>query len=185
MFDRLEPRERLMIILTIAVMLLSLFGFFVYTMSRKMHRLERKISDLNSDVELIQGYARRISEIDARIGEVQLPGGTRCDRNLYGSIESLARRESINDISIRPLQSPENPYFDEQSVEIEVRKVPLVNLVNLLFAIDRSPQSYRAWKFNARRRFDDANLLDSRFQVSAFCGKENVTEPAAKEGGKP
>ncbi|MCW5828921.1 MAG: type II secretion system protein M [Deltaproteobacteria bacterium] len=176
MFDRLQPRERALIIAMAAVLVITALFMFVHVTGKKRRQLADRIQQASTDVEMIYRIGNRLTDIEATIGNIKLPSGTTCDRNLYGSIESLARREGITDLTIRPLQSQENDYLDEQSVEIEVRKVPLVNLVNFLYAIDRSPQAYRAWRFNVRRRFDDANLLDSRFQVSLFCGKQQVPE---------
>ncbi len=180
MFDRLQPREKVLIVAMLVTLLITMFALFIYATGRKQAQLDEKIRQANSDIEMIQRIGGRMREIDASIGTVKLPSGSTCDRNLYGSIESLARREGISDLSIRPLQVQENAYLDEQSVEIETRKVPLINMVNFLYAIDKAPQAYRAWRFNVRRRFDDPNLLDARFQVSLFCGKEASPAGGAK-----
>jgi len=177
MFDRLQPREKALVIAMLVMILVTMFVMFIWATGRKRDQLADKIETANQDIEVIQRAGFRMKEIDASIGSIKLPSGTACDRNLYGSIEGIARREGISDLTIRPLQTQENDYLDEQSVEIEVRKVPIVNLVNFLYAIDKAPQAYRAWRFNVRRRFDDANLLDSRFQVSLFCGKEAAAVP--------
>ncbi len=172
MFDRLQPREKALIIGMMVLMLVTMFALFIFFTGKKRSQLQDKIDAANSDVEMIRKTGQRMKEIDASLGSVKLPTGATCDRNLYGSIESLARREGINDLTIRPLQTQDNEYLDEQSVEIEVRKVAVLNLVNFLYAIDKAPQAYRSWRFNVRRRFDDANMLDARFQVSLFCGKQ-------------
>lgn len=171
----LEPRERMMIGGLVAALIIGLLGFALYQLSAKESRLRRQLAFYEDEIDQMSSMFREIDEIDAKLQGVELPIGPRCNVNLFTTLESILRSCGAENISIRPLTVPQSDYYTEQAVEVELRRILLQTVVGCLYQIDSSPSEYRAWRFQAKKRFDDPNQLDVRFQVSTFCGKEAGT----------
>ncbi|MEW6776745.1 MAG: type II secretion system protein GspM [Bdellovibrionota bacterium] len=180
-WQELEPRERYVVAGGGAVVLIILFLFGLISLSSRMDKMRTQVRETAQEIELTKSMLREIAAIDARLKGVDLPIGQRCTVNLFTALESTLRGCGADNFSIRPIQGgSSSPYYTEQAVQIEARRLLLKTLVGCLYQIDQSPSEYRAWKFRARKRFDDPNLLDVDVQVSTFCAKSE--EEAAAEG---
>ena len=168
----LEERERTLVSLAGVVVAFTLIFFALFSLHRAKTKFENRAQYTRDQITRTMTMLREIEEIDAKLEGVQLPFGARCNDNLFTALESLLRSCGAENISIRPINAPDSAYYTERSVEIEARRMLLQTLVKCLHQIDQSPSEYRAWKFQAKKRFDDTNLLDVRFQVSSFCAKE-------------
>lgn len=171
-WSNLDERERTLVSIAGAMVVFTLIFFALFSLHRAKSRLEDRVQRTQSQITRTMTMLRETEEIDAKLEGVQLPFGARCNENLFTALESLLRSCGAENISIRPINAPDSPYYTERSVEIEARRMLLRTLVGCLHQIDQSPSEYRAWKFQAKKRFDDPNLLDVRFQVSSFCAKE-------------
>lgn len=168
----LEERERTLVgIMGVAVACTFLF-LSLFFLQKAKGRLERRVLNTTDQIARTMTMLREIEDIDAKLEGVQLPFGARCNDNLFTALESLLRSCGAENISIRPIDAPDSAYYTERAVEVEARRMYLKTLVSCLHQIDQSPSEYRAWKFQAKKRFDEPNMLDVRFQVSSFCAKE-------------
>lgn len=179
-WEGLEERERTLIGVAGALFLAFLLIFGLVRLAAQKKRLERGVTQVNEQITQTLAMLQEIDEIDAKLKGVELPIGKSCNVNLFTALESILRSCGVENISIRPLTTPQSTYYTEQAVEIEARRILLKTLVGCLYQIDQSPTEYRAWRFQAKKRFDDSNLLDVRFQVSTFCGKEPGGEEEAQ-----
>lgn len=167
----LEERERTLVSVGGAVVAFALLFFAVFSLHKARSRMENRVLSTRDQITRTMTMLREIEDIDAKLEGVQLPFGARCNENLFTALESLLRSCGAENISIRPINAPDSAYYTERAVEVEARRMYLKTLVGCLHQIDQSPSEYRAWKFQAKKRFDEPNMLDVRFQVSSFCAK--------------
>ncbi len=170
----LEPRERYLAGGAAGAVVAIAFGLGLLRLAAETRKLQRQAETVRGQIKETLDMLQEIQGIDARLKGVELPIGARCNVNLFTALETILRTCGADNISIRPLTVPASTFYKEQAVEIEARKLYLKTLVACLYQIDQSPSEYRAWRFQAKKRFDDTNLLDVRFQVSSFCGKEGA-----------
>jgi hypothetical protein len=62
--------------------------------------------------------------------------------------------------------------YDEKSIDVDIKKLPLNKAVDLLYKIQTNPNFLKVSKFRIRTRFDNPNLLDASFRVSTFKFKQ-------------
>ncbi len=123
----------------------------------------KKVESLRS--EYIQSK-RRIDEVTSNIKpeDVALISvvekvliDTQVDR---GSFSISSRTDSSGDL------------YDEKSVEVDIKKLPLNKAVDVLYKIQTNPNFLKVSKFRVKTRFDNPNLLDASFRVSTFKFKQ-------------
>jgi general secretion pathway protein M len=166
------PRERRL--LTIAGSGILLFIAFVLWVSfssairKAQTRLEEKQLDFEKISRLASGYSSQEQErqlLEARLR--QTPPA------LMSFVDATAKAHGVDvgGMSDRGIVAGgQNGKPREQSIEVNLGKVPLDKLVQLLQDLERSPGVVKVRRLRVRKSFENKDLLDVSLSVSAWQG---------------
>ncbi len=168
---RLSSREYYFIGIGSFALLAVLFYVAVYEpVERRINLMTRQVDSQNRRYEelnrLYRGYAPLRDSLDNIKGRLKRSK----DFSILSNLENTASRLMVRDriTQMKPKQGQATRYYKESLVEIKMEKVNLQTLVNYLYAVDNSPELLRVKDLKIRPRFDNPNLVDAIFEVSAY-----------------
>jgi general secretion pathway protein M len=178
--DRLAPRERqllgvMVVVFLVMVVLLVPLGVSSMLGSRRgdIEALRGALDRLAAERPALE---RRQQEKDALLAKYRSPAPA-----LAGYLSKLATAHSIEIPEIK--DRPPIPYgkkFEEQSVEITLKKVGLVNLSKFLEGIVKGGHPISVGKLNIRSRSAQPDSYDVSMTVSSF---RRLAEAKPEKGG--
>lgn len=149
------------------IVLYIIFQFF----SSQMDKLERRAEDLERDLARVQALRNEYIESKREINEIAQKIKKE-DEALISVVESILVRERINrgnfsikDINVR---SSSEELYNQTSVEVDIKKMPLNDLINVLYRIQTRSTFLKISDLRMSSRFDSPDLLDVSFRVSTF-----------------
>ncbi|MBI4228192.1 MAG: hypothetical protein HY693_00575 [Deltaproteobacteria bacterium] len=163
--------KRVVIISVIAVSVFMFFIIFQFFTSGSV-RLTKKLSALNSDLVKIENLRKQLEESTREIS--QLTSSFRSgDEALISVVEDILVNEQIDrgSFSIKDSNTSApaiEDLYDERSVDVEIRKVPLNTVVDLLYKVQIRPSLLKVSNLRMRTRFDNPDLIDVNFRISSF-----------------
>ena len=85
-------------------------------------------------------------------------------------LEGQAKKGNVKRhiVQMKPLSGQSTRFYKENMVEIKMEKIPLEQLVRYLYKVENSPELLRIKELRIKPRFDNKNLMDARFKVSAY-----------------
>jgi len=178
--DRLAPRERqllgvMVVVFLVMVVFLVPIGVTSMLGSRRgdIEALQEALDRLAAERPALE---RRHQERDALLAKYRTPAPA-----LAGYLSKLASSHSmeIPEIKDRP-PIPYGKKFEEQSVEITLKKVGLVNLSKFLEGIVKGGHPISIGKLNIRSRSAQPDSYDVSMTVSAF---RRLAEAKPEKGG--
>lgn len=173
LISRFSRRERLFLIAGIIFMVgLLLYGigeFFFYLTERveiKERLIQQKEKDLREIVAIKDEYIRirdRIGEIDARIIG-------RKDFSLLSFLEVLANSKDIrkNIAYMKPQTLPLSDEYRESIVEIKIDNLRLNQIIEVISAIENSPNLIKVKRLHMKTRFADPGYMDVILLITTF-----------------
>lgn len=125
---------------------------------------EKEIVELSQLREQYLILQRKILAVEGRIAKSEE------GFSLFSYLEGMAVKNQIKDriVFIRPQPSQVFGDYREIAVEVKVENVTLAQMVNLLDAIQGSPQFLRIKRAQFKTRYNDPRLLDGTFVVSSY-----------------
>jgi len=131
---------------------------------------KRRVQAKQEEYREIQDLAGRFERLRSRIEGIEAHLRRSRDFSILSYLESLAKRQRVQDriVQMKPKPGESTKYYKENAVEIRMEKVHLPELVRYLHEVENSPELLRVKQIQVRPRFDDPDLLDVRFQVSAY-----------------
>lgn len=161
MIKRLEPRERIVVIAGLIVLvLLSVWFVLLSPYFETMAKLDRKISALERNLTAAEKMRDQILVLRQQLATA----GSRNQGNrpLFSQVESLTEQTGVRDqlLSMRPQPVTVQGEFRQQMVEIRLEKMSLAKLVKLLHAVEYRSNGVQVKSMRVKPRFEDRSLLD-------------------------
>lgn len=137
---------------------------------RHLNLLDRKVKVKRTEYREIQKLAARFETLSGQIQEIEADLRRSKGFSIQSFMEGLAKRQQLQDriVQMKPKGGEITRYYRENTVEIEMQKVRLSELVRYLYQVENSKETLRIKRLRIDPRFDDPDLLKVRFQVSAF-----------------
>lgn len=169
-------RDRRAIIIGAAGLCLLVLYLIFQSFSSGTDRLEKRVSQLESDLVRIEGLRaeylqskQRISELSSKIREEEEPLISVVERILLD--ENLERKNfSIKDVNLRTSQSED--FYQEKSIDVELKNLSLKDLVDILYKIQNAPSFLKVSNLNINTKFDKSDSMTVKLRVSTFEFKE-------------
>jgi len=176
--ERIQPilgseRDRKVLLLgTIGLLVLLIYLVF-HSFSSGTAKLAKKAEALEADLSKIQSLRTEYIESKRRVDEVTSKTKTE-DEPLISVVERILVDAQVErgNFSISSRMDTSGDLYDEKSVDVDIKKLPLNKAVDLLYNIQTNPNFLKVSKFRIRTRFDNPNLLDASFRVSTFKFKQ-------------
>lgn len=174
---RLSPREYLFISIGAFLVLGTVFWLAVYEpVTKKIDLMDRQTTLQSKRYEemtkLIRGYSglkEKLAGVESRLRRTK-------GFSILSHLENMAARMDVKDriVQMKPKQGQTTRFYKEGVVEIKMEKVNLQTLVNYLYQVENSPELLQVKDLKIKPRYDNPNLVDAIFQVSAFENAETA-----------
>lgn len=163
--------KRVVIISVIAISVFVIFTIFQF-LSSGTERLTKKVDALNSDLEKIENLRKQLEESNGLISQLtsSFKSG---DEALISVVEDILVNEQIDrgSFSIKDSNTSApaiDDLYKEKSVDVEIRKIPLNKIVDLLYKVQVGRSLLKVSNLRIRTRFDNPDLIDVNFRISSF-----------------
>jgi len=186
-FNRLAPRERVMVVGAFIVMIvLSLYSFVWDPLQMNQEMLRRRIASKEKELAAIQ-VQRDQYLLLLRQKEASQSSGAETDPNfnllayLQGTITQAVSKERI--LSMNPSNKPLGEY-QEHVVDIKLQQISLQQLTDLLYRVEKGEHPLRFSRLNVKKRFNDIYNFDVAATVSILKAADKGAErPSDGRGG--
>ncbi|GAB4262337.1 MAG: hypothetical protein Kow0092_12630 [Deferrisomatales bacterium] len=168
---RLSTREKGIIAAAGVLIAVLAFWLGVWEPARAhLELLDRRVRAKQTEYRTIQELAARYRRLQGKIEAIEAELRRSRNFSLLSFLEGLARQRKVQDriVQMKPKGGETTRYYKENGVEVRMEKVRLAELVEYLYYIEHSQHLLRVKQLRINPRFDDPDLLDVRFQVSAY-----------------
>jgi hypothetical protein len=168
-----SDRDRKALILgAIGLSILVIYLIF-HSFSSGGARLAKKAETIEADLKKIESLRSEYIQSKRRIDEVTSNIKSE-DEALISVVEKVLIDAQIErgSFSINSRTDATGDLYDEKSVDIEIKKLPLNKAVDVLYKIQTNPSFLKVSKLRIRTRFDNSSLMDASFRVSTFKFKQ-------------
>ncbi len=174
-FQRILASERdrkALILGSVGISILVVYIIF-QSFSSGGARLAKKAEAIEADLKKIESLRSEYIESKRRIDEVTSNIKSEDDA-LISVVEKVLIDAQIErgSFSINSRTDASEDLYDEKSVDVDIKKLPLNKAVDVLYKIQRNPSFLKVSKLRIRTRFDNPSLMDSSFRVSTFKFKQ-------------
>jgi hypothetical protein len=138
------------------------------TLEKRAQTLQEELAKVKSlRAEYIESK-RKINTITASI--------KRESSDLLPLVEKILVDEQVErgNFSINLRAPTSGDLYEETSVDVDLRKIPLDKAVDVLYKIQTMPSFLRVSKLRLSTRFNDPSLMDVSFRVSTFKFKQEL-----------
>jgi general secretion pathway protein M len=163
--------KRAVIISVTAISAFIIFILFQF-LSSGTERLTKKVDALNSDLGKIENLRMQLEESNRQISQLtsSFKSG---DEALISVVEDILVNEQIDrgSFSIKDSNTSApaiDDLYKEKSVDVEIRKIPLNKIVDLLYKVQVGRSLLKVSNLRIRTRFDNPDLIDVNFRISSF-----------------
>jgi general secretion pathway protein M len=163
--------KRAVIISVTAISAFIIFILFQF-LSSGTERLTKKVDALNSDLGKIENLRMQLEESNRQISQLtsSFKSG---DEALISVVEDVLVNEQIDrgSFSIKDSNTSApaiDDLYKEKSVDVEIRKIPLNKIVDLLYKVQVGRSLLKVSNLRIRTRFDNPDLIDVNFRISSF-----------------
>jgi general secretion pathway protein M len=171
MMERFSLREKLALAVAGVVVLLTiLIAGIILPYRAALARLDQRIASRQGQLLEARTLVQRIKGMQGEVAVTERKLSTAASAPLVATLEGLvaeiAGKEKLLGIRPQPVTAPAG--FRQEKVEMQLEKVRLEQLVQLLHAIDSARNVLQSDSVKVRPRFEDAALLDVTLVVSSF-----------------
>jgi general secretion pathway protein M len=171
MIERLTPREKLALgAAGVVVLLTILIAGIILPYRAALERLDQRIVSRQGQLLEARILVQRIKAMQGEAAATQRKLSAAPSLPLVATLEGLvaeiAGKEKLLGIRPQPVTAPAG--VRQEKVELQLEKVRLEQLVQLLHAIDSAKSVMQSDSVKMRPRFEDAALLDVTVVVSSF-----------------
>ena len=171
MIERCSPREKLAIAVAgVAVILTILIAGILLPYRTAMQRLDQRMISRQEQILEARSLVQRIkgmqTEVATTARKLSAASAAPLVTTLEGMVVEIAGKEKILGIRPQPVTAPAG--FRQEKVEMQLERVRLEQLVQLLHAIDSANSVMQSDSLKMRPRFEDPALLDVTLVVSSF-----------------
>jgi general secretion pathway protein M len=171
MIERFSPREKLALAVAgVVVILTILIAGIIIPYRAALARLDQRMTSRQGQLLEARTLVQRIKGMQGEMAvtERKLSAATSAPlvATLEGMVAEIAGKEKLLGIRPQPATAPAG--FRQEKVEMQLEKVRLEQLVQLLHAIDSAKSALQSDSVKMRPRFEDPALLDVTLVVSSF-----------------
>ncbi|MDJ0623111.1 MAG: type II secretion system protein GspM [Desulfocapsaceae bacterium] len=172
-FDRLEPRERLIVTIGGCVFLVFLIlQFIVAPYLEATQQLDRSLASRKGDIVELQLLQQEYQQLQVQAGGIREKLEKRsADFSLFTFLDSQATATAIkNYISYMKPSTTEGGETEliESMVEMKIQEIPLEQLVNFLKAIESPENVVSIKRVSLQQSGQQSNALDAILQIITF-----------------
>ncbi len=140
-----------------------------------------KEDELSRIILLYRTFQQTKSDFSTAERDMQRAG----DFELLSELETLADRAQVkgNILSMDKKTQAKNPYYEEETVEVKLEKLTIVQMMGYLYELEYSPKVLRVRELHVEVRFDSKDQMNVRILVSKFAKKAGAAAPAAPAPG--
>ena len=168
----LEPREKKLLIAGVAVMVIFAIGLWMSMDGGGTAAGGRSTTEQARQARSVfEEDMEKYLEINSVVGPVdekldRTPKGYDLNSELINILNDLDLQPSIK--KMNPGDESENEYYKATHVDVDLEKISLDDLVNLLQRIDNQIAFVRVSRMNVKRRFKDDRVLDVNMRVAVY-----------------
>jgi len=176
-FDALVATERdrrALIIGSSAIVIVVLYLIFhsyssgTVNLERRSAQLQKELVEVKALKAEYEASSKKIVELSSKIKQE--------NEALISVVEKILLDENLDrkNFSIRDVNSrsnSEDDFYEQKSVDVELNKLSLDNLVDILYKLQNKP-SLRVSNLNISTRFDKADSMKVKLRVSTYEFKE-------------
>lgn len=168
----IAERDRKILLMGLCMLFIILLSLVFHSFSSGAEQLERQARQLEArlgNVEALsvayRGFQERFKELSSKVEKDEGPLISVVEKILLsGQIDR--RRFSIRDVNSPALESDD--FFEEQSVDVELKKIPLNDLVGVLYKIQTKSSFLKVSNLSISTRFDKSDAMNVRLRVSTY-----------------
>lgn len=171
MIERFSPREKVALAVAAGVVTLTiLIAGIILPYRMAIQRLDQRIASRQGQLLEARSLVQRIKSMQGEVAATERKLSATHSAPLLATLEGLvagiAGKEKL--LAIRPQPVTPQVGFRQERVEMQLEKVRLEQLVQLLYAIDSAKSALQCDSLKMRPRFEDPALLDVTLVVSSF-----------------
>jgi len=165
-------RDRRAIVLLGAVLFVLILYFIYHFFSSGTVRLEKRAKVLESELKKVLVLSAEYKDSKKRI--VELAGKIKKDDEpLISLVEKILLAENIErkNFSIRDVNtraSDTEDFYKEKSVDVELKKITLNDLVDILYKIQAKRSFLKVSNLNITTKFRQAESVNVKLRISTF-----------------
>ncbi|MBN1282442.1 MAG: hypothetical protein JXA24_01545 [Proteobacteria bacterium] len=173
------PREQTFALVGAVLALLLVIVLPVTVASSRIGRIEREVEQGKKQFREVMRSIDSYNAKRASLSGLQqaLSGGF--DTSLSTTIESLAEKHGMKEKidSLKAKSTPPSDVFEEQAVDVSIKRVSLEPLINFIFDIENDPDKVLRLKtLSMKPRYDNKQEMDASMTVSTYRLLEGATE---------
>ncbi len=169
-------RDRRALVIGASGLVLLIFYLIFHSISSGTDRLEKRVLQLESELERVQELKteyeeseKKIDVLSSKIKEEDEPLISIVEQILLS--ENLDRKNfSIRDVNLRTSTSED--FYEERSIDVELKNMSLKDLVDVLYKIQNAPSFLKVSNLNLSTKFDKSDSMTVKLRVSTFRFKE-------------
>lgn len=169
---RLSRREQILVATLAGLAAVAgLYLFVIEPIVDWRARMQQRIETLSRDLPSLEALAGKVRRLEAELGAVaDVQASTGTDFSLFAFIDKAAAASIARDAiaAMNPSRRPMRDGFEENSVELRLNSVSLVELVGLLRRIEDAEQPVYVKRLEIKRRYDDATRFDATIVAGAL-----------------
>ncbi len=170
-FNQLEQREKVFLAIGAVFLLIIILVFGVYQPYRNaLDRAEKTIATKRLQVQEVRKLQAEYQALESRMKRSEAKLVSTRGLSALALVENVASnigsRENLNYIRPQPPQTQGE--FRIENLDIKFEKLPLQQVVSLLWGIETSTSQMQVKNLRLKQRFDDSSQLDVTMTVSAF-----------------
>lgn len=167
----MTPREQTIALIAAAAIIILIIVMPVVVASGRIGKLESDVTGGKKQLKDIMRTLESYEQKKASLLQTQQTLAAGFDASLSSTIESLAEAGGIKDRidTLKDKPASQSDIFDEDSVDVKLKKITLDQLTKFLFAIEHHPEKVLRLKgLSVKTRFDNKSEMDATFTVSTF-----------------
>jgi general secretion pathway protein M len=171
MIERCSPREKLALAIAAVVVIATiLIAGILLPYRAALQRLDQRMASRQEQILEARSLVQRIKGMQGEVAttarKLSATSAAPLVTTLEGMVLEIAGKEKL--LAIRPQPATPPAGFRQEKVEMQLEKIRLEQLVQLLFAIDSAKSALQSDSVKVRPRFEDSALLDVTLVVSSF-----------------
>src|SRR3990172_4805336 len=164
-----SERDRKVVVYTgLGASVLILCLIFQFFLSGTV-RLDKKAQALQIELKKLDSLRNEYIQSKGSIEELSKSIKTG-DESLISVVEKILvdSRVDRGNFSIKSRTSTPGDLYEETSVDVDLKKIPLDRMVDVLYKIQTTTAFLKVSKLRPQTRFDNPDLMDVSFRVSTF-----------------
>jgi hypothetical protein len=180
-FLGLDPQQRILAAVGLAVVLLLLIIVPISCASSKLSKLEKTVIGHEKNMDDLMGKLKDYQSLQNRMKAIEGQWASRNNVSLSTTLENLSGQsgldKNIDAIKEQPPTMSDKDILEERVASVRISRAPLAQAMDYLYKIESLPNAgIKIKKLQMKPRYDNRQLFDLSFEVSTY---------ALKKGGNP